>query len=357
MLYNKESIDRVIAAFKKGDIVIVTDDDSRENEGDLIVAAEFCTTEKMAFIIRYTSGIICTPMPLYWANKLSLPPMVENNSSAYHTAFTVSVDYKEGTTTGISAYERALTARKLSDNSTKSEEFVRPGHIFPLTARNGGLLERSGHTEAAVDLCKLAGLSPVAVIGELMNDDGTVQHGQQIDAFAAKYNILKVTIEDLITYRQVTEKLVHEITVSEYVINGVNTSHYRYDIGKRGVIYNVLKIGSVNFNDAYIYIGNSEPTVGDIDLLLKKYGAVIYIWAAISNECDRGAFGSDNERHTQALQRSEIWCNYMAIAQILKDLSICCGNIVSDHSESVMDLYKNIFLLYYISIRSHNHND
>ena len=175
------TVTEAIAAFARGEIVIVTDDDDRENEGDLIVAASLCTTEKMAFIIRNSCGIVCAPLTASEARRLHLAPMVAVNDAPLGTAFTVSVDVKHGLTTGISAEQRCNTVRALANGNMGAGDFVRPGHVFPLIAKDGGVLMRSGHTEAAVDLCKLAGLPPVAVICELANDDGTVMIGPQID--------------------------------------------------------------------------------------------------------------------------------------------------------------------------------
>ncbi len=172
-----ERVEAAIAAFAAGEIVVVMDDDDRENEGDLIVAAVHCTPEKMAMIVRHTSGIVCAPMPASEARRLNLTPMVADNDAPHSTAFTVSVDYKHDTTTGISAEERCSTVRGLANPNSGAADFVRPGHIFPLVAREGGVLLRSGHTEAAVDLCRLADLPPVGVISELVNDDGTVMRG------------------------------------------------------------------------------------------------------------------------------------------------------------------------------------
>ena len=179
-------IDAAIKAFAKGEIVVVTDDDDRENEGDLFVAASLCTPEKMAFIIRNTSGIVCAPLGGELARRLQLDPMVAENDAPLGTAFTVSVDVRHGLTTGISAEERCNTVRALANDNSGAADFVRPGHVFPLVARQGGVLMRSGHTEACVDLCRLAGLPPVGVLSELMNDDGTVMRGPQVAAFAAE---------------------------------------------------------------------------------------------------------------------------------------------------------------------------
>ncbi|MFG1427566.1 3,4-dihydroxy-2-butanone-4-phosphate synthase [Roseixanthobacter glucoisosaccharinicivorans] len=197
-----------IEAIARGEMVVVTDDDDRENEGDLILAASLATPEKMAFVIRNTSGIVCTPVPASEAKRLRLEPMVANNDAPMGTAFTVSIDVRHGTTTGISAEERTNTVRALANPNMGAGDFVRPGHVFPLIAKDGGVLMRSGHTEAAVDLCRLAGLPPIGVIAELVNDDGTVQRGPQVTAFAEKHNLHRISVADLIAYRQAREKLV-----------------------------------------------------------------------------------------------------------------------------------------------------
>src|SRR5579871_584510 len=209
-------VEEVAAAFARGEIVVVADDDDRENEGDLFVAASMCTPEKMAFIIRYTSGIVCAPVSAEEARRLHLDPMVALNDAPLGTAFTVSVDVRHGLTTGISAEERSNTVRALANPNSGASDFVRPGHVFPLVAREGGVLMRSGHTEACVDLCRLAGLRPVGVLAELMNDDGTVMRGADVERFAAAHGLKYVTIADLIAYRQAQEKLVER--VSEFTL-------------------------------------------------------------------------------------------------------------------------------------------
>ena len=208
---DQTAVMEAIEAVARGEIVVVTDDDDRENEGDLVVAAQHCTTEKMAFIIRNCCGIVCAPMTATEARRLQLAPMVAANDAPLGTAFTVTVDVKHGLTTGISAEQRANTVRALSNGNLGAGDFVRPGHVFPLIARDGGVLMRSGHTEAAVDLCRLAGLPPVAVICELANDDGTVMMGRQIEGFAAKHALKRIAVADLIAYRQAREKLVERV--------------------------------------------------------------------------------------------------------------------------------------------------
>jgi 3,4-dihydroxy 2-butanone 4-phosphate synthase/GTP cyclohydrolase II len=204
-------IEQAIAAFARGEIVVVTDDDDRENEGDLVMAAVHATPDKMAFIIRHTCGIVCTPLTGDTAHRLRLAPMVSDNDSPHGTAFTVSVDYRHGTGTGISADDRTATVRNLANGNSGAVDFVRPGHIFPLIAKDGGVLMRSGHTEAAVDLCRLAKLEPVGVICELVNDDGTVMRGPDVTAFAERHGLKRVSVADLIAYRQAREKLVERV--------------------------------------------------------------------------------------------------------------------------------------------------
>jgi 3,4-dihydroxy 2-butanone 4-phosphate synthase/GTP cyclohydrolase II len=203
-----QRIRNAVAAFARGEIIIVADDDDRENEGDLFVAASLCTPEKMAFIIRNTSGIVCAPLSSEEARRLHLDPMVAFNDAPLGTAFTVSVDVRHGLTTGISAEERTNTVRALANGNSGASDFVRPGHVFPLVAKEGGVLMRSGHTEACVDLCRLAGMPSVGVLSELMNDDGTVMRGPEINAFAERHKLLRVSIADLIAYRQARDKLI-----------------------------------------------------------------------------------------------------------------------------------------------------
>lgn len=205
------SCEAVISAFRRGEIVIVSDDHDREDEGDLICAASLCTPEKMGFIIRHSCGIVCAPLTTHIARRLNLSPMVALNDAPLGTAFTISVDIRHGLTTGISATERTNTVRGLADSRREANDFIRPGHVFPLVAREGGVLLRSGHTEAAVDLCKLAGLPEVAVICELINEDGSVMRGPQVDQFAVVHNIKKISVADLIAHRFAREKLVTRV--------------------------------------------------------------------------------------------------------------------------------------------------
>src|SRR5512140_1715968 len=206
-----DRVEAAVAAFARGEIVAVTDDDDRENEGDLFVAASLCTPEKMAFVIRHTSGIVCAPLTPEEARRLHLDPMVPFNDAPLGTAFTITVDVRHGLTTGISAEERTNTVRALANGNSGAADFVRPGHVFPLVAKDGGVLMRSGHTEACIDLCRLAGLPPVGVLSELMNDDGTVMRGPGVAAFAQRHKLMQISIADIISYRQAREKLVKRV--------------------------------------------------------------------------------------------------------------------------------------------------
>ncbi|MEP7242389.1 MAG: 3,4-dihydroxy-2-butanone-4-phosphate synthase [Gammaproteobacteria bacterium] len=205
-------VDEILAELRAGRMVIILDDEDRENEGDLIMAAEYATPEAVAFMIRHSSGILCVPLENERLEQLDLPQMVPNNDDAYRTAFTVSVDYRFGTTTGVSSADRSATIKALANTASSSTDFARPGHIFPLRPLNGGVLVRAGHTEASVDLCKLAGLRPAGVLCELMNDDGTMARRAEIETFARKHNLKIGTIADLIRHRLRNERSVERVS-------------------------------------------------------------------------------------------------------------------------------------------------
>lgn len=207
-----DTIETAIQTIASGGLVVVTDDEGRENEGDLIMAAEKATPELVNMMIRHARGLICVPMTEPQLRRLGINPMVQQNREALRTAFTVSVDAAEGITTGISAFDRARTIKLLSDPATRSDELVQPGHIFPLCARPGGVLERAGHTEAAVDLAALAGLKPVAVVCEILSEDGTMARVPELSEFKRRHNIPLVSISSLIEYRHRREQLVELIS-------------------------------------------------------------------------------------------------------------------------------------------------
>jgi len=201
-------IEDVLEDIKNGIPLIIVDDENRENEGDLFVAAEKSTYESVNLMATYARGLTCTPMSSEYAIRLNLDPMTARNTDAKCTAFTVSVDAKEGTTTGISIADRLTTIKKLADINSVANDFTRPGHIFPLIAKDNGVLEREGHTEATVDLCKICGLAPVSVICEILKDDGTMARMDDLEIFAKKHNLKIITIADLIKYRKRTQELM-----------------------------------------------------------------------------------------------------------------------------------------------------
>jgi 3,4-dihydroxy 2-butanone 4-phosphate synthase/GTP cyclohydrolase II len=206
------TIQKAIEDLKAGKFFIVVDDEGRENEGDLVVATEKVTPENINFMAREARGLICTTMTGSRLDELDIPLMVQNNTSPHNTAFTVSVEAKRGTTTGISAFDRAATAHALIDPQTRPEDIVRPGHMFPIRAREGGVLVRAGHTEASVDLCKMAGLYPSAIICEVMNEDGTMARMPELELLAARHGFNIIAITDLIAHRRRTEHLVERVT-------------------------------------------------------------------------------------------------------------------------------------------------
>ena len=207
------AIEEILEEFKKGKIVIVLDDKERENEGDLIASASLATPQVVNFMAKYGRGLICVPITLERAKQLGLDPMVEDNTSLKGTPYTISVDARYNTTTGISAFDRAETIRVLVNPRTKKEDLARPGHIFPLISREGGVLVRAGHTEAAVDLTRLAGLYPAGVLCEIMGEDGRMARLPQLLSFAQKHNLKVCSVADIISYRWKKEKLVsREVT-------------------------------------------------------------------------------------------------------------------------------------------------
>lgn len=215
-----DPVERAVADIAAGRAVIVVDDEDRENEGDIIFAASKATPELMAFTIRHSSGVICVPMPAEMLDRLEIPLMTPHNRDKMRTAYTISVDARDGVTTGISAADRAHTVRVLADSATEPWEITRPGHVFPLRYRDGGVLVRRGHTEAAVDLCRLAGLTPAGVLVEVVNDDGTMKRSPQLREFADEHGLAMISIEDLVKYRRRNE--VHVVREAETLLP---TSH------------------------------------------------------------------------------------------------------------------------------------
>ncbi|MFA7249831.1 MAG: bifunctional 3,4-dihydroxy-2-butanone-4-phosphate synthase/GTP cyclohydrolase II [Dehalococcoidia bacterium] len=207
----RATVQEAIEEVRAGRAIIITDDEDRENEGDVVIAAQFCTPEVVNFFARYAKGLICVPLTEAHAERLDLPPMTQNNTAPLGTAFTISVEAAEGVTTGISAADRATTIQKLADPGAGPLDFTRPGHVFPLRAREGGVLVRAGQTEASVDLCRLAGLEQVAVVCEIMKDDGTMARMPDLEKFARRHALKILTVADLIAYRMAHERLVERV--------------------------------------------------------------------------------------------------------------------------------------------------
>ncbi|HEY7440162.1 MAG TPA: bifunctional 3,4-dihydroxy-2-butanone-4-phosphate synthase/GTP cyclohydrolase II [Acidimicrobiia bacterium] len=259
-----DHIENAIAAIARGEIVIVVDDEDRENEGDLIVAADKITPEAMGFMVRHTSGVICMPMTGERLDRLQLPLMVSHNTESQRTAFTVSVDAREGTTTGISAIDRATTVQTLISPNATADDFVRPGHIFPLRYREGGVLKRAGHTEASVDLARLAGLEPAGVLAEVVNDDGTMARLPQLQAFAAEHDLQLITIADLIRYRRHREKLVRRVSEARIPTKYGDFTAYVFESLLDGVEHIAFVRGDVAGQERVLVRVHSECLTGDV---------------------------------------------------------------------------------------------
>jgi 3,4-dihydroxy 2-butanone 4-phosphate synthase / GTP cyclohydrolase II len=259
------SIESVIEDIRNGKMVIIVDDEDRENEGDVMVAAQNATPEAITFMARYACGLICLSLTEERVRALGLPMMVRENTSAHNTAFTVSIEARRGVTTGISAHDRAKTVQVAIDEESGPEDLAKPGHVFPLMARNGGVLVRVGHTEASVDLARLAGLKSAAVICEIMKEDGTMARMADLEKFAAQHDLKIVTIADLIKYRTKNEKLVRRATETriptryggEFVLVG-----YENDVDKETHL--ALVKGNIGPDDVVLVRVHSECFTGDV---------------------------------------------------------------------------------------------
>ncbi|MBQ8059780.1 MAG: bifunctional 3,4-dihydroxy-2-butanone-4-phosphate synthase/GTP cyclohydrolase II [Prevotella sp.] len=260
MQYN--TIDEALEALRQGQCILVIDDPDRENEGDLICAAQFATTENVNMMASLAKGLICMPMSRELCERLNLPQMVTHNSDNHQTAFTVSVDHIS-TTTGISAVERGITARAIADPSSKPIDFRRPGHMFPLQAREGGVLVRAGHTEATVDLCRMAGLAEAGLCCEIMREDGTMMRTTELLELAKEHNIVCVTIKSLIEYRRRTEKLIEQVTSAELPTKYGTFRSYGYINKVTGEHHVALVKGDVTTPEPVLCRVHSECLTGD----------------------------------------------------------------------------------------------
>jgi 3,4-dihydroxy 2-butanone 4-phosphate synthase/GTP cyclohydrolase II len=339
------TVDEAIAAIADGEMIVVVDDDDRENEGDLILAASKASPEQIAFMVRHTSGIICTPVTRTDARRLKLDPMVATNDAPLGTAFTISIDYRVGLTTGISAEERCNTVRALANGNTASEDFVRPGHVFPLIAKQGGVLMRSGHTEAAVDLARLAGLPPVGVLAELVNDNGSVKRGDEVASFAREHEFKIISVADLIAHRQKRERLV-ERTAEFSVDTPIGPAKaISYSTPFDAIQHLALVFGQIGDGEDVLTRLHTEDIVDDVfgrrAALTEVYsrfeaegrGVLIYLREGAAG-VPAASFAEDgdseSDENTQsARSRDREWRDIGLGAQILRDLGVASIELIA----------------------------
>jgi len=313
-----ERVKKAISEIQKGNIIIMIDDEDRENEGDLVYAGVFSTPEKVNFLASKAKGLICVSLTDEIAKRLDLKPMVDSNKESFSTAFTISVDAKE-TKTGISAYERNLTIKKLSNPTSTPDDFVRPGHIFPLIAKRGGVLVRTGHTEGSVDICKLAGVYPTAVICEIMNEDGSMARRDDLAKFAKKYNLAVVYISDIVEYRLQFETLVKKTLEQNIEIDGVtfkkiefidHLEHKHYVLANNPKSTTNVKFYKVTKNVDFLLNSNILKEYEKVLEFIKYNGGVIIFIDSNTKDAEK---------------------EYGIGAQILKSLKISNLNLFSKH--------------------------
>lgn len=319
-----ERVEKAIEEIKQGKMVIMMDDEDRENEGDLVYAATFSTPELVNFMAKEARGLICTPITKTLAQKLDLMPMVRNNVSNHETAFTVSIDSTTATT-GISAAERDDCISKLANPVTSADDFVRPGHIFPLIAKEGGVLVRTGHTEGSVDLCKLAGLAPVGVICEIIKDDGAMARRDDLEIFSEKYRMPIVYISDIVEYRLANEKLVKRISEEEIEVMGAKVTELCYEdhigrIHKAILFYKIHETSNVRFHnigrdiDLILHPKRFDAMTKSLEYLKQNGGVLVFLDTKVISSEQAREFGVG--------------------AQILKDLSIKNINLLTTSKET-----------------------
>ncbi len=342
-----DTVEDAVKAIANGEMVVVVDDDDRENEGDLVAAASKITPEQMALMVRHGTGIVCLPITAEDARRLKLDPMVALNDAPMGTAFTVSIDYKEGLTTGISAKERTATAHALANRNVSAEDFVRPGHMFPLVAKSGGVLMRSGHTEAAVDLVKLAGLPTVGVICELVNDDGSVKRGPQVLAFAREHGLKIISVADLIAYRQRRERLVEQTAQFDVETAIGKARGHSYvtpfdQVEQLALVFGDISSGTgvpvrLHRENVLEDVFGARTTLTKVFDVFKREGRGILVYL------QEGAAGVPagqlaSEKSGSAAQRHQSWRDVGLGAQILRDLDVRSIRLISSSNRHYVGL-------------------